>query len=117
MVVIKMSEPLNKAFIFAVEHLDPEIEEWSKLEYITIAKEAEKAKTEFWLTSFNPTTGETLSAFDGLEAIRIKHESVGTLLESRRSRVCLLDPAASEPLVPEDGKDFDVFLFGGILGL
>ena len=31
-------------------------------------------------------------------------------------RVCLLDMRATESLKPEDGKEFDVFLFGGILG-
>ncbi|VVT52094.1 uncharacterized protein SAPINGB_P003315 [Magnusiomyces paraingens] len=33
-----------------------------------------------------------------------------------KSRVCLLDPAASEELSPEDSENFDFFLFGGILG-
>ena len=31
-------------------------------------------------------------------------------------RICLLDMRATESLRPEDGKEFDVFLFGGILG-
>lgn len=32
------------------------------------------------------------------------------------SRVCLLDPRATEVLGPEDADKFDVFLYGGILG-
>jgi hypothetical protein len=32
------------------------------------------------------------------------------------SRVCLLDPRATEVLAPEDADKFDVFLYGGILG-
>ena len=31
--------------------------------------------------------------------------------------MCLLDPSAAKDLSPEDGKTFDVFLFGGILGM
>ena len=34
-----------------------------------------------------------------------------------KERVCLLDPAAEKNLNPDDSKDFDVFLFGGILGM
>ena len=34
-----------------------------------------------------------------------------------KSRVCLLDPSATKELSPEDGETFDVFLFGGILGM
>jgi len=30
--------------------------------------------------------------------------------------VCLLDPKAASPLAPQDGKQFQWFLFGGILG-
>ena len=32
------------------------------------------------------------------------------------SKVCLLDPKAVKPLEPEDGEEFDWFLYGGILG-
>jgi ribosome biogenesis SPOUT family RNA methylase Rps3 len=32
------------------------------------------------------------------------------------SRVCLLDPRAPKVLAPEDGDQFDWFLYGGILG-
>ncbi|KAK4702287.1 hypothetical protein P7C70_g3934, partial [Phenoliferia sp. Uapishka_3] len=31
-------------------------------------------------------------------------------------RVCLLDPRAEKEIAPEDGEEFDWFLFGGILG-
>jgi ribosome biogenesis SPOUT family RNA methylase Rps3 len=32
------------------------------------------------------------------------------------SKVLLLDPEAKEELVPDDAKQFDYLLFGGILG-
>jgi len=37
-------------------------------------------------------------------------------LKSTPARVCLLDPRAPKELSPEDGDDFDIFLYGGILG-
>jgi ribosome biogenesis SPOUT family RNA methylase Rps3 len=42
---------------------------------------------------------------------------VEELYANDKSRVCLLDPAAAKDLSPEDGDVFDVFLFGGILGM
>jgi ribosome biogenesis SPOUT family RNA methylase Rps3 len=46
-------------------------------------------------------------------------EPILTFLEQQNipaSRVCLLDPRAEKVLAPEDGENFDVFLYGGILG-
>ena len=33
-----------------------------------------------------------------------------------KARVCLLDPRAEKELAPEDAQNFDLFLYGGILG-
>jgi hypothetical protein len=38
-------------------------------------------------------------------------------LGSTSARVCLLDPRAPKELAPEDGETFDIFLYGGILGM
>lgn len=38
------------------------------------------------------------------------------LPEMVNGKVCLLDPRAKSDLEPEDGKQFDYFVFGGILG-
>jgi len=46
-------------------------------------------------------------------------EPILTFLEQQgipATRVCLLDPRAEKVLAPEDGDNFDVFLYGGILG-
>ncbi|KDQ13761.1 hypothetical protein BOTBODRAFT_33200 [Botryobasidium botryosum FD-172 SS1] len=46
-------------------------------------------------------------------------ESIQELMKIHRvplERVCLLDPRAERELSPEDGPQFDWFLFGGILG-
>lgn len=100
---------------YIVEHLDDELGPWSELEYVTIAKESNQAGAKFCLSSIPPTLNipEVLKAVPGFTA---DGRSVETLYVENKSRVCLLDPAATKELSPEDGDLFDVFLFGGILG-
>lgn len=99
---------------YIVEHLDDELEAWSQLEYMTIAKESHENGAQFFLTSIPPNLDlpEKLKSLPGFSA---KPESVEDLYPEK-SRVCLLDPSATKELSPEDGDVFDVFLFGGILG-
>jgi ribosome biogenesis SPOUT family RNA methylase Rps3 len=100
---------------FIVEHLDPEIGPWSCLEYATIAKETHAAGAEFCLSSVPAElkVPELLKAAPGFVA---EQRSVEEVYTESKSRVCLLDPSATQELCPRDGDDFDVFLFGGILG-
>ncbi|CAD6584470.1 MAG: hypothetical protein ASARMPRED_001777 [Alectoria sarmentosa] len=49
------------------------------------------------------------------ESLTIEHLSVEELFQEDKGRVCLLDPAATVELSPDDGTKFNVFLFGGIL--
>ncbi|GKZ18866.1 hypothetical protein AbraIFM66951_001824 [Aspergillus brasiliensis] len=98
-----------------VEHLDPELGAWSALEYGCIARESHAAGSKFLLSSV-PTSlqmPEDLAATPGLG---VEHRSVEQIFADRKSRVCLLDPAATVELSPADADTFDVFLFGGILG-
>lgn len=99
--------------IFVVEHLDPELEGWSALEYAAIAKESLAAGAQFRLSSVPQSLvlPEILRASEGLV---IDHKSVEDIFE--KNEVCLLDPAATNELSPEDGEKFRIFLFGGILG-
>lgn len=100
---------------YVVEHLDPELEAWSALEYRIIAEESHGSGARFLLSSVPPSLQlpDVLKHTQGLE---VEQESVEVLFADRKERVCLLDPAASKELSPEDGDVFDVFLFGGILG-
>jgi ribosome biogenesis SPOUT family RNA methylase Rps3 len=104
------------AKIYIVEHLDDELGDWSALEYLTIAKESHDAGARFCLSSVpsNLVLPESLKTAPGFAA---EGQSVETLYAEKKSRVCLLDPAAAKELSPEDGDAFDIFLFGGILGL
>jgi Trm5-related predicted tRNA methylase len=110
-----MSSPVFTTKTYAVEHLDPELGDWSKLEYINIAEETASSGSKFLLTSFS--SSETVpEAFKTLSALEIHPESVEKLFTSKEDQVCLLDPSASQELSPEDGEKFSIFLFGGILG-
>ncbi len=101
-------------FTFVVEHLDPELGPWSALEYKAITHESRLDGCYFILSS----VPSSLLQSHELQKIGadVKSESVETYFADRKHRVCLLDPQAKKELVPADGKDFDVFLFGGILG-
>jgi hypothetical protein len=99
--------------IYVVEHLDPELEAWSSLEYSAIATETHNAGSSFLLSSVPPAL--VLPAnLRNVQGLQVKSESVEELFQ--KSEVCLLDPSAEKELSPEDGETFSVFLFGGILG-
>lgn len=103
-------------FSFIVEHLDPELEEWQQLEYNTIARECQAAANSTFILSGRP---EELATDESLSSITSIPETVEQLLQESsisKSKVCLLDPRGEKDLSPEDGEDFAVFVFGGILG-
>lgn len=108
-----MASPSNKTYI--VEHLDPELEEWSALEYKCITEESVAAGSAFYLTSV-PKELQLPEQLKKVSALNVEHRSVEEIYADRKNRVCLLDPSAKKELSPEDGDNFDVFLFGGILG-
>lgn len=101
---------------YVVEHLDPELEEWSSLEYASIAAETHAAGSTFLLSSVKP---ETLLPPDlrSINGLKVESRSVEELFEDSKDQVCLLDPSAAKELSPEDASHFNIFLFGGILGM
>jgi ribosome biogenesis SPOUT family RNA methylase Rps3 len=104
-------------YIFVVEHLDPELGPWSALEYKTIAQESKHAGCRFILSS----VPESLLKTQDLQTLRDagaegRNDSIETYFADRKDRICLLDPAAKQELATTDANQFDVFLFGGILG-
>ncbi|KAF2271325.1 DUF431-domain-containing protein [Westerdykella ornata] len=100
---------------FVVEHLDPELEEWSALEYAAIASESHAAGAQFLLSSV-PEAFQLPEKLQHAKGLKIETRGVEDIFADCKDRVCLLDPAAPKDLSPEDGDAFDVFLFGGILG-
>lgn len=106
----------NNAKTFIVEHLDPELEEWQALEYQTIYRECRDSGATFILSGL-PDPEATQKQL-GLPISSLKKEGVEQLYSSpeAKRRICLLDPKGEKDINPEDADDFDVFLFGGILG-
>lgn len=100
---------------FVIEHLDPELEAWSALEYTAIAEESTTAGCNFYLSSVSPQL-KVPQALEQIKSTTVEQRSVEEIFAHNKNRVCLLDPQAKKELAPEDGDVFDVFLFGGILG-
>ncbi|PGH05609.1 hypothetical protein AJ80_08301 [Polytolypa hystricis UAMH7299] len=105
----------NKRLAYVVEHLDPELGPWSTLEYACIARESKVAGARFLLTSV-PTSLELPKELASLPGFEVEHSSVEEVFADRTSKICLLDPSAVVELSPADGDEFEIFLFGGILG-
>jgi ribosome biogenesis SPOUT family RNA methylase Rps3 len=100
---------------FVVEHLDPELEQWSSLEYSCIAQECHDTGSQFLLSSV-PTSLKLPENLQQAKGLNVETRGIEEIYADRKNRVCLLDPAAAKDLSPEDGDNFDIFLFGGILG-
>lgn len=100
---------------FVVEHLDPELGPWSALEYAAIARESYASGARFLLSSV-PAELQMPAELAATQGLEVEQRSVEDIFADRKDKVCLLDPAATTELSPEDGDVFEVFLFGGILG-
>lgn len=105
----------NAGKTFVVEHLDPELEAWSSLEYLTIASECHASGAQFLLSSV-PTSLKLPANLEGAKGLTVETRGIEEIYADKKEKVCLLDPAAAKDLSPEDGDTFDIFLFGGILG-
>jgi ribosome biogenesis SPOUT family RNA methylase Rps3 len=103
---------------FIVEHLDPELEDWQGLEYNCIYTECDAVGSEFLLSGLTATFEDAAKDILKVPATSKTSQSVENLYptQEQRQRVCLLDPKGEKDLSPEDGEQFDAFLFGGILG-
>ena len=101
--------------LYIVEHLDPELEAWSAMEYLTIAAETEDAGAVFCLSSISKDL-KLPAEFHERKKLRREERSVEDWCHADKSCICLLDPAATTELSPNDGLLFHGFLFGGILG-
>ncbi|HLF54342.1 MAG TPA: SAM-dependent methyltransferase [Candidatus Nanoarchaeia archaeon] len=88
---------------FVIEHLEPEVYEWCKLEYAHISTFVGKENL-----LFTNTKSSELKNLGKIEPKSIK--------ELKLAKACILDPEAKETLTPELAKKYEYFIFGGILG-
>lgn len=92
--------------IFIIEHLEPELYEWCIIEYKHISKIV--GKDNLWFTNINKKDNDKLKKYG-----KVINYSVKSL---KLNNICILDPEANVALNPKDAKQFDYFVFGGILG-
>lgn len=108
---IKNGKPL-----YIVEHLDPEIEAWQLLEYNTIAVECAQTDSQLYVTGVPQTLYDNLPKDIMFKVTRQGIEEMVAQKYIPREKVCLLDPKGDQELSPQDGEQFGLYLFGGILG-
>ncbi|RUS26428.1 hypothetical protein BC938DRAFT_470778 [Jimgerdemannia flammicorona] len=97
---------------YIIEHMEDALHEWCLLEYKHMLLTVGGANLHF--TSLTPAALAALPP-DLLGAHYHASDVLG-MPGVEAADVCLLDPAATEELKPEDGDAFGWFLFGGILG-
>ncbi|RMD58469.1 hypothetical protein D6825_00740 [Candidatus Woesearchaeota archaeon] len=88
---------------YIVEHLEPEVYPWCILEYKHASRTV--GKENLLITNVKDKRLEEFSQTTEKSVKEIKLE-----------RACVLDPEAPEKLTPEKAKEFENFIFGGILG-
>lgn len=94
--------------IYIIEHLEPKVWPWCLIEYKNISKIV--GKKNLWFTNVRTDT-KTLKKLENLG--KVSRRPVKTL---DLKKACVLDPEAEEKLTPRGAKNFDYFIFGGILG-
>lgn len=101
---------------YIIEHMEEGFSEWVILEYSQILREV--GPDNLILTSLPDGTTEKdipQRLLDiGLRWTTKECVTIDSGIDC--SKVCLLDPAATTDLVPEDRSKFEYFVFGGILG-
>lgn len=90
---------------YIIEHLEPKLWNWCLIEYKHISRLV--GKQNLWISNLKKGSTE-----------RQKYAKIikKSVTELHLSKVCVLDPDATKTLTPADAKQFDYFIFGGILG-
>ncbi len=91
--------------IIIIEHLEPKVWPWCKIEYESISKII--PKNNLWFTNIKDEK-EFLKNLG-----KVSKESV---IDMKLQEACILDPNAIKTLTPQDAKQFKYFIIGGILG-
>lgn len=91
--------------IYVIEHLEQRMWRWCLIEYEHISTIV--GKENVWFTNIKL----------GSKAL----EHYGKVIKKSIKKIkiedaCVLDPEAEKTLTPEEAKQFDFFIFGGILG-
>lgn len=102
---------------YVIEHMEEGFSEWVILEYSQIINDVGKDNLILTLLPSSTTKKDIPQRLIDLGLQWTTKECIDIDgLAAYKLRVCLLDPAASTDLVPQDADEFDYFVFGGILG-
>ena len=91
--------------IVIIEHLEPKMWPWCKIEYKNISKIIKK--TGLWFTNIKQ---------DKKELNKLGKVSSSSVINMNLDNVCILDSEAKKTLAPKEAKKFRYFIIGGILG-
>ncbi len=85
--------------MYIIEHLDPKLWDWSKIEYKHIVS----------------IVGKSSVLFTNLKS-KLFPSTTKRVSELKLINPCVLDPNAEKLLTPSEAKKFSDFIFGGVLG-
>ncbi len=91
---------------FIIEHLEPQLFEWCVIEYAHVSEMVGRENVLF--TNVRKKDFPKLSPYGEVTEKKVA--------ELHLRNACVLDPHAKQTLVPADSKQFEYFIFGGILG-
>lgn len=107
---------------YIIEHMEQGFSEWVTLEYSQIIREL---GSENLILSSLPSGTTAKDIPEALLSLGLRWttkdlnhltEAFADLEPLQNGRVCLLDPRAPQDIQPSEARDFDYFVFGGILG-
>lgn len=102
-----LRQQMTSNTMVVIEHCEKGVSEWLKLEYSHVSKVWKK---NIMFTSVTDDTDAQALRPLG----RVKPKGAGEALKG--AKAIILDPESDEPLSPEDFKDLDALVIGGILG-
>lgn len=93
----------------------------SHLHFTSLSSTSIPPLQNYLSSSSSPSSSSSSASSDPGPSSKAKLHTMPILslldtLHSNPSRVCLLDPRATQVISPSDGETFDFFLYGGILG-
>ncbi len=86
--------------------MEPELWPWCVIEYKHISKIV--GQNNLWFTNIKPQDVKTLEPYG-----KVSTQSIKAL---QLKEACILDPESPDLLTPNNSKQYQYFIFGGILG-
>lgn len=96
---------------YIIEHLEPKLFDWCLIEYKHISNLV--GKNNLWFT--NIRNKKERNKLRKLKLGLVFKESIKNIIKKLKAP-CILDPESNKTLNPKESKEFNYFIFGGILG-